>query len=310
MAKRPPRQSELISHIRQAIEEVETLGPRLSKPAMKRTREMLGELRTQLDRVASSLDPIREPATWFDPADLSTAGRLVAAALLAQPKTPLELVPRSYGAGVYAIYYNGDHPAYAPLAGSESPIYVGKADPDVSSAKSPREQGERLFKRLADHRKAIRSVQDYALANGLPSPLRIKDFECRRLVTATNAQFLAERHLIDLFQPVWNSDTKICWGISMHGDTTGRNNDRPPWHVLHPGAKWALRDNIVDSRPVGRIVTDIENHFAAYPAYRDRDAIIEQFMEGFAQDPMAATAPVADEDASTDDGLSEDGKTL
>lgn len=309
MAKRPNRQSELLEHIRQALDEVESLGPSLSKPAMKHTRAMLGALRAQLDKTVSSLDPVREPTSWFDPADPDTAGRLVAAALLAQPRVPLDLVPRSYGAGVYAIYYNGDHPVYAPISKSESPVYVGKADPASPSAKNPREQGEKLFGRLADHRKMIRTVEAYAIEKSLPTPLKIADFECRRLVTATNAQLFAERHLITLFVPVWNSDTKVCWGISKHGDTEGRNNDRSPWDVLHPGRKWAMAEKLQDSRPVNRIVDDVAAHFAANPAYSDRDEIIERFMESFAQDPMAASAPVTDDDVAPEDIVDEDGPT-
>jgi len=288
MAKRPKKQVQLIEQIRTAIEEVEALGLSLSKPAMKHTREMLSAVREQIDKTVSNLDPIREPTSWFDPADPESSGILVAAALLAQPKVPLDLVPRSYGAGVYAIYYMGSHPAYAPISGTETPIYVGKADPASPSAKSPREQGERLYGRLKDHRKMIITVQEYSVQNKLPSSLDIRDFECRRLVTATNAQLFAERHLISLFKPIWNSETRICWGISKHGDTEGRNNDRSPWDVLHPGRIWAMAEKLADSRPRQRIIDDLDSHFRENPAYIDRDEIIERFMESFAQDPMVA----------------------
>ncbi len=306
MARQPPRQTELIGHIRQAIEEIESLGPSLSKPALKTTRASLVALREQIDRAAASLDPVREPSSWFDPADPDTSGRLVAAALLAQPRIPLGLVSRSYGAGVYAIYYNGDCPVYGSISKTETPIYVGKADPSSTSAKTPRDQGLRLYGRLADHRKVIRAVEAYALANSQSNPLRIADFECRRLVTATNAQMFAERHLISLFKPVWNSETKICWGISMHGDKDARSNDRPPWHVLHSGREWALASKLKNSRPERQIVSDLEAHFKANPAFRDRDHIIELFMAGFEQDPMTATAPVTDDDVSPEDIVNED----
>jgi hypothetical protein len=304
--KSPPRQISLVEDIRSAIHEIETLAPSLSKVAAKKTRELLGEVQGDVSRAVASLDPVKEPDSWFDPADPNTAGRLVAAALLAQPRVPLDLVPRSYGAGVYAIYYIGDHPVYAPIAGTETPVYVGKADPASASAMTPREQGQKLYGRLADHRKMIRTVEGYAVANGLPNPLHIADFECRRLVTATNAQMFAERHLISLFKPIWNSETRICWGISKHGDTEGRSNDRSPWDVLHPGRKWAMAEKLADSRPVERILEDMATHFAANPAFKDRDEIIERFLDAFAQDPMTAADPVTDDEVAPEDIVDED----
>ncbi|MBM4094762.1 MAG: Eco29kI family restriction endonuclease [Planctomycetes bacterium] len=56
-------------------------------------------------------------------------GTLIANTLLAQPRRPLKDVPRFYGSGVYALYYRGDFDAYRPIANTETPIYVGKADP-------------------------------------------------------------------------------------------------------------------------------------------------------------------------------------
>jgi Eco29kI restriction endonuclease len=276
----------------------------LSKPAAKKTREALYKLREEIARAAAALDPVREPTSWFDPANPYTAGRLVAVALLAQPRVPLDLISRSYGAGVYAIYYKGDHRAYAPISGTETPIYVGKADPSSGTASGPREQGQTLYGRLADHRKVIRAVERWANGKILEPPehpLRITDFECRRLVTATNAQTYAESHLINLFEPVWNKETRICWGISMHGDTEGRNNTRPPWHVLHRGVSWAMADKRLDSRPLAQIVDDIGKHFGEKPRFASEEQIIEQFLKAFAQDPMTSSTPPADDDVNPDD---------
>lgn len=287
---------EILEEIRTALGKVDGLS--LTKPATKKLREALLEANRDVEQAVAALDPVKEPKNWFDPADPVTAGRLVAAALIAQPRVPMELVQPSYGAGVYAIYYKGDHPAYLPIAGRETPIYVGKADPASAGAATPREQGAKLSGRLAEHRKTIRKVEEYAAKIPLPLPLyplQIAHFECRRLVTATNAQMYAEKHLIDLFKPVWNSDTKLCWGLSMHGDTTARENSRPPWHVLHPGVPWALRTNIKDSRPAAEVMDDLARHFADNPAYESAEHIVEMFLEEFAQDPMTAAAPISDD---------------
>lgn len=307
MAKAPkPKKLKLHEEVLQEIQAAlgKADNPDLSKHAAKRLRETLLGAATELQEAIAALDPVKEPKTWFDPADSVTSGRLVAAALISQPRVPMELVQPAYGAGVYAIYYHGDHPAYAPISGTETPIYVGKADPVSASSKTPRDQGTKLSARLAEHRKTIRTVEDYARAHNLAEglyPLSIADFSCRRLVTATHAQMHAERHLIEMFRPVWNSEVKICWGMSMHGDTTGRNNDRPPWHVLHPGVPWALRNNIEnakpikDSRPLTQIMAELADHFAQNPAFTDVDHLIKSFLDDFAQDPMTAAAPVGDE---------------
>lgn len=294
--RQPIPHEEILGEIRAALGKVDSLI--LTKAGTKKLREALIVATRDVESVVAALDPVKEPKVWFDPADPVTAGRLVAAALIAQPRIPMELVQPSYGAGVYAIYYKGDHPDYAPIAGTETPIYVGKADPSSAGAVTPREQGPKLSARLAEHRKTIRKVEEYSETTTLPDPLRpirIADFECRRLVTATNAQMYAERHLIDLFKPVWNSDTKLCWGLSMHGDTTGRNNSRPPWHVLHPGVSWALRDNIEDSKPVTEIIAALAIHFAQNTAFDSADHIIETFLLAFRQDPMASSAPIKDD---------------
>jgi hypothetical protein len=47
-----------------------------------------------------------------------------------------------YGAGVYALYYNGTFDAYAPLSRTEQPIYVGKAHPKDVAAKDGVGQGK------------------------------------------------------------------------------------------------------------------------------------------------------------------------
>ena len=309
MAKKQKRQDLLLGEMQASLATLGELGPSLSKPAAKKIREALYDLQEEVAKAAAGLDPVREPTGWFDPADPSTAGRLVAVALLAQPRVPLDLISKSYGAGVYAIYYKGDHPVYTPISGTETPIYVGKADPSSGTAKIPREQGQTLYGRLADHRKVIRTVERWAGSKNLEPPehpLHIADFECRRLVTATNAQTYAESHLIRLFAPVWNKETRICWGISMHGDTEGRNNTRPPWHVLHRGVSWAMAEKRLDSRPLSQVVEDIARHFDERLVFHSEQAIIDRFLNAFAQDPLTGSPPSdaevdAEETSSSDD---------
>lgn len=304
-SRRSPRESDILGAVKQHLRDLEDLIPSLSANAARKTRATIDEIRSDLLRSYGQLDPIREPTSLFDPTDPNTAGRLVALALLAQPRVPLDRIARTYGAGVYAIYYCGGHPFYSRISNTETPIYVGKADPKNSHARNAREQGDRLYGRLKDHRKVIRQAEAYAGEKAHKPALRIEDFECRRLVTATNAQLAAERHLIGLFRPVWNSDMKVCWGLSKHGDKEGRSNDRSPWFVVHPTEYWAVQTRLKDSRPRERIIKDIANHFDQSRIFKTRNEIVDEFLATFLQDPMISAKPV--EDDAPDDETSEEG---
>jgi hypothetical protein len=217
---------------------------------------------------------------------------------MAQERVPLERIARTYGSGVYAIYYRGDHPAYNSVSMTETPIYVGKADPKHADARTAREQGPQLYGRLTDHRRMIRTVGDHAIKYGLPNPLRIEDFQCRRLVCATNAQLVAERHLIGTFKPVWNNEVGICWGISKHGDAAKtRANKRSPWDVMHPGRAWAMSEDLEDKMSQDVIIEKINEHFDATPPYRSRVRIVRDFLSVFAQNAaMTPGEAVAEDD--------------
>ncbi|RVI62683.1 Eco29kI family restriction endonuclease [Sinorhizobium meliloti] len=211
---------------------------------------------------------------------------MVSIALLAQPLIPLADVRPAYGSGVYAIYYRGDHSLYAGISGSETPIYVGKADPANDDASTTREQGAKLTARLLEHAGTIGTAEAYT--DQLPahlSPIRLADFQCRRLVCATNAQLVAEKHLIRTFWPIWNAETKACWGMSKHGDAAStRANKRSPWDVVHPGRAWALDERLVDSLSPAEIESRIESTLQRVPARQDHAALLEEMLAGFRQD--------------------------
>lgn len=306
MARKPKAkkaEQAAIDDIREILIHLRGLFPELSDPASKKVMTALTKLIGEIEGARGDLDPIKDPGESFDPTQPDTAGRLVALALIAQDKVPLDRIAKTYGSGVYGIYYHGDHPTYAPLAGTETPIYVGKADPKQPDARNSREQGPQLWGRLADHRKMILTVGKHAVENDLPHPLRIEDFFCRRLVCATNAQLVAERHLIDTFKPIWNSEMKICWGISKHGDSASkRSNSRSPWDVMHPGRAWAMAEELEDKMSPEAIQEGISAHFAKHPPYSDRDVIIKKLLAAFSQHAAmtaeeAATASAEDDEA-------------
>lgn len=268
-----------------------------STAVVRRVRAGLARHAEAIEQARGATDPIATPKSSFDPSDPKTVGRMVSIALLAQPRVPLAAVKSTYGSGVYAIYYAGDHPLYARISGTETPIYVGKADPSNGDASTAREQGPRLTGRLIEHAGTIATAERFAAEGGLSdglAPIRLDDFSCRRLVCATNAQLVAERHLIRMFWPVWNSDTKACWGMSKHGDAaTTRKNKRSPWDVVHPGRAWALDEELVDKVTADEVAIRINAVLDNYPPRTDHAALVEEMLLAFRQEDTAVVEPEA-----------------
>jgi hypothetical protein len=192
----------------------------------------------------------------YNPLDKKNLGASVAEALLERRVHPLGRIDKFVGAGIYAIYYSGKFPAYAPLAEHnrdnqfETPIYVGKAVPagarkggfglDISP-------GLALFNRLCEHAESIRSA----------SNLSIEDFCCRFLVVDDIWIPLGESLLIARFAPVWNS---LVDGFGNHDPGKGRYEGlKPRWDVLHPGRAWAVK---CQARPETseQIIIDVERY--------------------------------------------------
>lgn len=173
----------------------------------------------------------------FNPLDKKNLGASVAEAMLRSPSHGLGDITRFTGAGIYAIYYAGPHPAYALLAqanqlGDRIPIYVGKAVPAGSrmGARLDATTTTRaLHNRLTEHAESIRAT----------SSLDITDFRCKYLVVDDIWIPLGESLLIAKFSPVWNSAID---GFGNHDPGAGRyQGQMPRWDMLHPGRPWAAR---------------------------------------------------------------------
>jgi Eco29kI restriction endonuclease len=177
----------------------------------------------------------------YNPLEKRHLGISVAEAMLAQAPQSLGEIAPFTGAGIYALYYSGDFPAYARMAainrsqGPSVPIYVGKAIPEggrkgkappveLTSGRATRA----LSRRLMEHAESIRSTQ-----------LSIADFACRHLVVDDIWIPLGESLLITRFSPLWNL---LLDGFGNHDPGAGRYNGLvPKWDVLHPGRSWASR---------------------------------------------------------------------
>lgn len=175
----------------------------------------------------------------YNPLEKFNLGVSVAEAMLAKPAQSLGGLSAFTGAGIYAIYYHGDFPAYAKLSavnrtqGAAVPIYVGKAIPEggrkghsgeLTSGRPTRS----LYRRLVEHAESIRSTE-----------LSIHDFACRFLVVDDIWIPLGESLLITRFSPLWNM---LLDGFGNHDPGSGRYNGlAPKWDVLHPGRPWAAK---------------------------------------------------------------------
>ena len=197
----------------------------------------------------------------FNPLDKKNLGASVAEALLTKEVHPLGDLPAFEGAGIYAIYYSGDFPAYAQVSRLNRdgrfmlPIYVGKAVPPGARMGANLEvpAGKVLQKRLKEHADSIRAAEN----------LNIEDFHCRFLVVDDIWIPLGESLIIARFTPVWNS---LIDGFGNHNPGKGRHAGvRPRWDVLHPGREWAMR---LVERPESQeqIAQDAETYLRVLPA--------------------------------------------
>ncbi len=264
----------LLSELRTLTERIAAAEAGDDARIIKTVRIGIEQVTSQLKTVTTRLDPVLRPESIFDPTDPHTSGRVVALTLVAQTKHPLARIPEFYGAGVYAIYYRGSFAPYLPLKGRDHPIYVGKADPDNQSAKDAVSQGTKLSARLNEHARSIRKAA---------TTLDINDFECRFLIVQTGFQKSAEDYLINFFKPIWNSETKICFGLGKHGDSSKtRVNKRSPWDTMHPGREWADATTENQKSPE-TIIEQIGAHLATHQPYADIHEIFERFTEDMHQ---------------------------
>jgi hypothetical protein len=249
--------------------------PDLTTPARRKLENEIRAVVDELGRFLNKLDPIRQPTAVFDPSNPKIVGRFTSLAMVAQQRHPLSEIERFYGSGIYAIYYTGSFPLYARIAASETPIYVGQAAPAINHAKTPMEQGDRLCRRLEEHRKNIDKAS---------STLNLTDFEFRSLVVQSGWETAAEDYLIHLFRPIWNSETKILFGLGKHGDAAEtRANKRSPWDIIHPGRDWAAHASLSDAKTMDKITEELDTHFGKHPVFATLEDVLSSFIEELRQ---------------------------
>lgn len=175
-----------------------------------------------------AVDEFRE----YNPLDYENLTRNCVDELMKRGPSPLPPVERFPGAGVYALFYRGSFPPYAPIRSPNAshPIYVGKAIPPGSrkgriTIPGSTTGSDSLFVRLSEHAASIGAAEN----------LDISDFLCRFLVVTPLWITMAERFLIEHYRPIWN----VCLdGFGLHDPGSGRTPVISWWDALHPGRVW------------------------------------------------------------------------
>lgn len=134
---------------------------------------------------------------------------------------------RFNGAGIYALYYNGDNELYK---GKNSPVYIGRVQ--TKGQKTDNGASSELYSKIKEQCKAIEEAKN----------LDIKDFNCKYMVLDEMEMSLSEsieKQLVNHFKPTWN----LCIeGFANHNPGKSRIKQAPSdWDVLHPGRSWAKK---------------------------------------------------------------------
>ncbi len=168
----------------------------------------------------------------YNPLDYANLTKNCVDELMRRGPWSLDLDSPFTGAGVYALFYKGQFATYAPIKSPKAtwPIYVGKAVPKGARKGAKSNSPSRaLFSRLREHRNSIAAAEN----------LEVSDFLCRYLVVTPLWITMAERFLIEHYQPLWN----VCLeGFGIHNPGSGRfEGERSWWDVLHPGRHWSSK---------------------------------------------------------------------
>jgi hypothetical protein len=189
----------------------------------------------------------------FNPLDKTSLAESIRDHLLKRPV--VQLPPdRFMGAGIYAIYYTGEFPAYrkiaktAPSNEKAIPIYVGKAVPPGSRKGGyglGADPADVLHRRLSEHASSIQEAQN----------LELDDFQCRYLLVDDIWIPLGESLLIETFKPVWNM---LVDGFGHHDQGKARRGQKKSaWDTLHPGRPWAEKVEQPNDKSAEQITKDI-----------------------------------------------------
>jgi Eco29kI restriction endonuclease len=184
----------------------------------------------------------------FDPLSVENVGVTLAVELISRPPLPLPLEHRFTGAGVYALYYLGSHPAYKAFVALDKgrcryPVYIGKAAGENAKQgfRATTTNQTKLFKRITQHVNSIRQAPN----------LSVEDFRCRYLILNDAYISLAESVMIRLFRPPWN-------GMSLGSNPVGgprMAGKESLWDSLHPGREGRPKGSRARAREAAKVIS-------------------------------------------------------
>lgn len=179
---------------------------------------------------------MNEESKPYNPLDTDNLGESLVRQLILMDPVRMDKLETFPGAGVYAIYYTGDHPAYVDLAKAnkdaafKQAIYVGKAIPSggrKGTVALGNVTGRYLHKRLSEHAESLKAA----------SNLDVTDFYARWLVVEPIWIPLIETLMINRSACVWNA---VVEGFGNHNPGKNRSSGtRTKWDTMHPGRQWA-----------------------------------------------------------------------
>jgi hypothetical protein len=200
---------------------------------------------------------LRDVSTRCHPFNPLDRVELIRSVGRAMPSSPCEQLPpeRFEGAGIYAIYYQGDFDPYRPvaLAGCDWPIYVGSAMPAAEQwglAGLDTAPGTQMYERLREDHSSVKTATN----------LNEDDFQCRYLIIDDIWIAQAERLLIDHYKPLWNG---VVDGVGIPGDTAIRaGQQKSAWDILHPGRPTAngRATGVTAAKIRARIAEHLDTH--------------------------------------------------
>lgn len=262
--------NKLIAALLAALEEIKTTDSKQVSNSAD-LRAFIKDSKGLLENLAAlreTLSPVELGRLGITLGRPDSIAKFFAFSFLNEPKRPMSALGERqfYGSGVYALYYCGkEEPAYAPLSKTETPVYIGKTDPDHPYAESSEAQGMALCRRLGEHAGNIRKT-----------PLRLEDFDYRAAPIQSGMQAAVEGFLINLFKPIWNKEIAICFGLGKHGDKAAtRQNKRSPWDTMHPGRKWAAATR-EDQFPREEIEDKIQRHLTRHPPIPTKEELLSE----------------------------------
>lgn len=192
------------------------------------------------------------PDEVYNPLDYPNLTESLVRELMARGPFTLPPTERFEGAGVYALFYAGGHEAYQSISNTDAnrPIYVGKAIPAggrLGQRGGEAATGRELFNRLREHSRSIAAAEN----------LNLSDFMCRYLVVTPLWITMAERFLIEHYQPVWNVTLD---GFGIHNPGKGRYaGEISWWDAMHSGRAWA--QNLQQTRDSAQAESRVASFF-------------------------------------------------